>query len=62
MCRNGSLWRYEAEQIYRWIPLAQAELASGEHVLHIYALASGMRYDRIYLTKGEELPPMDTEW
>ncbi len=62
LCRNGSLWRYEAEQIYRWIPLAQAELASGEHVLHIYALASGMRYDRIYLTKGEVLPPMDTEW
>lgn len=62
LCRKGCLWRYEAEQIYRWIPLAQAELAPGEHVLHIYALASGMRYDRIYLTKGEELPPMDTEW
>ena len=59
---NGSLWRYEAEQIYRWVPTAQIPLAEGEHTLHIYALASGMRYDRFYLTKGTEQPPMDTAW
>lgn len=59
---KGSLWRYEAEQIYRWVPVTQAELAAGEHVLHVYALASGMRYDRFYLTKGGEQPPMDAEW
>ncbi len=58
----GSLWRYEAEQIYRWTPAAQAELTPGEHILHIYALSSGMRYDRFYLTRGKELPPMDAEW
>lgn len=56
---KGCLWRYEAEQIYRWVPVTRAELAAGEHVLHVYALASGMRYDRFYLTKGEEMPPMD---
>lgn len=59
---KGCLWRYEAEQIYRWVPVTQTELAAGEHVLHIYALASGMRYDRFYLTKGKELPPMDEAW
>ncbi|MCM1303990.1 MAG: glycosyl hydrolase 115 family protein [Lachnospiraceae bacterium] len=59
---NGALWRYEAEQIYRWTPVAQLSLEKGEHILHIYALASGMRYDRFYLTRGAELPPMDTEW
>lgn len=59
---KGCLWRYEAEQIYRWVPVTQTELAAGEHVLHIYALASGMRYDRFYLTRGEELPPMDEAW
>lgn len=62
ICAKGSLWRYEAEQIYRWVPVTQAELAAGEHVLHVYALASGMRYDRFYLTKGGEQPPMDAEW
>ncbi len=59
---GGSLWRYEAEQIYRWVPVTQAELALGEHLLQVYALSSGMRFDRFYLTKGQELPPMDTEW
>lgn len=59
---KGVLWRYEAEQIYRWVPVAYVELKAGEHVLQVYALASGMRYDRFYLTAGEEQPPMDTRW
>ena len=59
---KGCLWRYEAEQIYRWVPVTQKEPTVGEHVLHIYALASGMRYDRFFLTKGKELPPMDVAW
>lgn len=59
---KGCMWRYEAEQIYRWVPLGKVNLTAGEHTLQIYALASGMRYDRIYMNKGEELPPMDGEW
>lgn len=59
---KGCLWRYEAEQIYRWVPITKAELTEGEHTLRLLALASGMRFDRIYLTTGEELPPMDSEW
>lgn len=59
---QGCLWRYEAEQIYRWVPLGQAELTEGEHTLRLWAPASGLRFDRIYLTKGSELPPTDGEW
>lgn len=59
---NGSLWRYEAEQVYCWVPVAQIQLGKGEHILRVYALASGMRYDRFYLTRGRERPPADTAW
>ena len=52
---NGGLWRYEAEQIYRWVCAARIPLTEGEHTLHVYALASGMRYDRFYLQK---FPPV----
>lgn len=60
--RKGGLWRYEAEQIYRWVPAAGITLEKGEHTLSVLALASGMRYDRFYLTTGDGQPPMDTEW
>ncbi|MBQ2922227.1 MAG: glycosyl hydrolase 115 family protein [Tyzzerella sp.] len=59
---KGCMWRYEAEQIYRWVPIGKVNLTPGEHTLQMYALASGMRYDRIYVAKSEELPPMDGEW
>lgn len=59
---EGCLWRYEAEQIYRYVPLWRQQLSSGEHLLSLYALRSGLRYDRIYLTRGEELPPTDFLW
>lgn len=59
---KGCMWRYEAEQIYRWVPITKVDLTAGEHTLQLLALASGMRFDRIYLTKGTELPPMDSEW
>lgn len=59
---KGCLWRYEAEQIYRWVPIGRVSLTTGEHILQLYGLASGMRFDRIYVTKGTELPPMDGEW
>ncbi len=59
---KGCLWRYEAEQIYRYVPLTYIDLTAGEHVLHIYSKASSMRIDRICLVNGEELPPMDSAW
>ena len=59
---KGCMWRYESEQIYRWVPITKVTLEAGKHTLQMYALASGMRFDRIYLTTGAELPPMDGEW
>jgi hypothetical protein len=59
---QGSLWRYEAEQIYRWVPAAKLELTEGQHDLVLYSLGAGLRIDRLYLTKGSERPPMDSEW
>ncbi len=60
--RKGSLWRYESEQIYRWVPLLKAEIEAGLHELLLCPLSPGLRFDRIYLTKGKELPPMDGDW
>ncbi|MCM1254364.1 MAG: glycosyl hydrolase 115 family protein [Clostridium sp.] len=60
--RHGNLFRYEGEQIYQWIPAAVYVIEQGEHILDIYHMASGMRFDRFYLTKGSELPPVDTKW
>lgn len=59
---KGCLWRYEAEQIYRWVPLTKLEMTEGEHLLQLAGLASGLRFDRVYVTKGTELPPMDLDW
>ena len=59
---RGSMFRYESEQIYQWVPVVRLAVGAGEHVLDVYSMASGMRYDRFYLTRGEELPPMDGGW
>ncbi len=59
---NGNLFCYQAEQIYRYVPLAYMNISAGEHVLSICAKASGVRFDRICVVKGDELPPMDSEW
>ena len=60
--KKGCLWGYEAEQVYRWVVLGQTDMIEGEHILQLYSPVSGLRFDRVYLTKGSELPPMDREW
>ena len=67
---GGCLWRYEAEQIYRYVPIGKVELEEGEHLLTLYAKAPGLRFDRICLCKEEQgmlslekkIPPMDSAW
>lgn len=59
---KGNFWRYEAEQIYRYVPVARLALAQGDHLLSVYARAAGLRFDRICLVKGDALPPADSEW
>lgn len=37
-------------------------MEEGEHTFSIYAADTGMQIDRIYLSRGDELPPVDNEW
>ncbi len=60
---NGrKIWRYSLEQVWEWIPVCTVDIAEGEHELSIYAMSSHLRFDRIWLTKREELPPIDAQW
>ena len=59
---SGKTWRYEAEQVWRWIPLAGLALSGGKHVLTLAVLASGVRIDRLYLTRKGDRPPVDCSW
>ena len=59
---GGDLFRYETEQIYQWVSVAVLTLSEGTHVLTLYSVNAGIRFDRFYLTTGEELPPVDSEW
>lgn len=59
---KGKLWRYEAEQIWRWVPAAEISLTEGCHEMGIISRTVGIRFDRIYITKGNEFPPSDLCW
>lgn len=56
------LGNYCGERVYRWERLWQQELDSGMHEIGIYTPSSVNRFDRIYITSGDELPPTDNEW
>ena len=60
--RRGNLWRYEAEQIWRWTPVSNLRLEKGEHILSLAVLSSRLRIDRLYLAAGDKKPPLDTDW
>ena len=51
-----AIWRYSNEQVWKWIPVYRAHLEKGEHLLQALALSSRLRFEQIYLTKGNELP------
>ena len=59
---KGKLWRYEAEQIWRWVPIAETELSDGVHEINLYSRTIGIRFDRIYITSGDELPSAACDW
>ena len=53
---------YCGERVYRWVKLWTQEMSEGEHEIGIYTPSSANRFDRIYITKGNEMPPCDNEW
>ncbi|MDO4293521.1 MAG: glycosyl hydrolase 115 family protein [Eubacteriales bacterium] len=59
---GGCLWRYETEQIYRWVAVLCTELEKGEHELILYGRSTGLRFSRAYITAGGELPPLEQDW
>lgn len=53
---------YCGERVYRWVRLWQHKLSAGIHEIGIYTPSSANRFDRIYITKGEEYPFTDSVW
>lgn len=60
--RGGRLFNYSTAHIYFWCLTGSIRLEEGEHTFSIYAADAGMQIDRIYLSRGDELPPVDNEW
>ena len=59
---GGQMCTYGTRQVWLWALVTQLELSPGEHTLSLYAAKSGLRIDRVYLSTGEELPPVDARW
>ncbi len=53
---------YRTVYVWCWQKLASVPLTAGEHILSIEADGTGMAIDRLYLTTGDEEPPMDEAW
>jgi len=62
MFNNGSLFNFGTQQNWVWMIVTEADIEEGNHLFSIYVRAAGLRVDRIYLTKTEEHPPIDSEW
>lgn len=59
---KGELNTYNTSNVYYWSVFAEVELTAGEHVFSVLARKPEFRVDRIYLTTGDELPPVDAKW
>ena len=59
---NGQLCNYSTLHMYFWCLTGRIHFTAGEHTFSIYACDTGLQIDRIYLSKGEEHPPLDRDW
>lgn len=59
---NGQLCHYATSHIYFWCLTCSIHFSAGEHTFSIYACDTGLQIDRIYLSRGEERPPLDDMW
>lgn len=60
--RNGNLNEYNSSHVYYWCYISPLHLSQGEHILSVLARKSQLRVDRLYITLGEEWPPVDAQW
>jgi hypothetical protein len=59
---RGELCAYGLRQRWIWVHLSDIDLTDGDHTFSVLARKSGLRVDRVYLTLGDELPPVDAHW
>lgn len=59
---KGKLHTYNTAQVYYWCSISHFDFSKGEHIFGILARKSELRIDRIYITSGQELPPLDADW
>lgn len=59
---HGGFFTYSMKQRWHWRAVAFAEVDAGVHVLSVMGGKSGLRIDRIYMTQGNEWPPVDADW
>lgn len=59
---GGDLYSFGTQHIWFWTHLSDLELTTGQHVLSVLGRRSGLRIDRLYLTTGDERPPVDAGW
>ena len=52
-----SIYRFSAENIWRWVPLMDMKLRGGRHTLRFYAMSAGIRVEQFYISSTDELPP-----
>nr|WP_255622545.1 glycosyl hydrolase 115 family protein [Tessaracoccus sp. OS52] len=59
---GGNLATYGTRQAWVWAALSDLAIPAGNHTFSALARKSGLRVDRLYLTIGDELPPVDADW
>ena len=60
--KRGGMATYGSRQIWVWAQVCDLDVTAGRHTLSVLAQKSGLRIDRLYLTLGDELPPVDADW
>lgn len=61
ICRDR-FHTYRTVSVWCWQKLISVRMQPGEHVFSIAAETTGIAIDRIYMTTGDELPPLDEAW
>lgn len=61
VCRDR-FHTYRTVYTWCWQKLVSVSLSAGEHIFAIEATCTGLAIDRLYMTTGNEYPPLDMAW
>lgn len=59
---GGSLYSFGTQQVWVWAELSELDVTPGVHTLSVLAVEAGLRVARLFLTLGDERPPLDARW